>query len=249
MESNVNRVVVFLNRVWAYLAWHVPRILANRHLRLRWMVRSRSRAESIDSQRSGLDRCRIVYINLDHREDRRVQIEGQFRALGLQRFERFSAVKREKGALGCTESHLGVLEAWPKDSRDLLMVCEDDCEFLLQREDIDNLIEKFALNSNLNVLCLAFNAFNGVKISDEFKITSMTLTTACYVIKPHARNQFLEAALRSVESFLPGREPVPIDVAWLKAQKELFFAIPIRRAARQMASFSDIQMQTVDYGL
>jgi len=245
----VNCVVAFPNRVWAFLAWHVPRMLANGRLRLRWMVRTRGHVELMDSQRSGLERCRVVYINLDHREDRRVQIEGQFRALGLHRYERFSAVQREKGALGCTESHRGVIEAWPSESRDLLMVCEDDCEFLLQREDIDNLIEKFALDSNLSVLCLAFNTFNGVKISDEFKITSMTLTTACYVIKPHARNHLLEATRRSVESFLPGKQPFAIDAAWITTQKELFFAIPIRRAARQMASYSNIQMQAVDYGV
>lgn len=216
-------------------------------LYLRWIIRPRIDTKEVHCHFKGIERCQVVYINLDHRVDRRQQIEKEFLDLGLHEYKRFSAVYRTRGALGCAESHLRVLESWSIDSKDLLMICEDDCEFLLAREDVDNLIEEFALNANLSVLCLGYNARNGINISSRFKITSNTQTMSCYVIKPNARGSLIKAARRSVDSLLPGGQPLAIDIAWKTEQKSIFFAIPIFRAVRQRASFSDIEKRNVEY--
>ena len=223
--------------------------LENQKLRLRWMARARISQDLIDVGLRGIERCEVVYINLDHRSDRRAEIESQFSSLGLKKFVRFSAVKRDVGALGCAESHLGVIESWTSGSQSLLMVCEDDCEFLLSRKDIDDLIEEFLSEKCLGVLCLAFNSKNAIRISNQLKITSHTLTTACYLIKPSARDALLTAARRSVESFKIEKNHLPIDVAWLREQKNIFFSIPVIRAAQQRSSFSDIKNEDVEYNM
>ena len=58
---------------------------------------------------SGLDRCEIHYINLKHREDRRAEIQSEFKALGVTRFACFEAIADANGALGCAKSHETVL--------------------------------------------------------------------------------------------------------------------------------------------
>ena len=71
---------------------------------------------------------RIVYINLDHRTDRREEIERECRQLRVpeKKLIRFSAIKHVHGAVGCSCSHIAVLkrardEEWPN-----VMILEDD---------------------------------------------------------------------------------------------------------------------------
>ena len=52
---------------------------------------------------------KIVYINLDHRTDRRTQMEEELTGMDISA-ERFSAILRKPGCIGCLESHLAVLE-------------------------------------------------------------------------------------------------------------------------------------------
>ena len=53
-----------------------------------------------------------IYINLDERNDRKVDIEYQLSLLNIpkEKIHRFSAIKNEKGYLGCSMSHKKVLE-------------------------------------------------------------------------------------------------------------------------------------------
>ena len=72
-----------------------------------------------------------VYINLEHRADRRVQIEHELRQVwGLTQVVRLPATRRQPGFEGCTESHiraLQLLRAWPDvQPDDWVQVFEDD---------------------------------------------------------------------------------------------------------------------------
>ena len=52
----------------------------------------------------------VVYINLDHRTDRRQHMEKEVSIFPSERVTRFSAIKHDYGAIGCTRSHIAVLE-------------------------------------------------------------------------------------------------------------------------------------------
>ena len=56
-----------------------------------------------------LDIKNILYINLDHRTDRKEYVEKQLNSIGLSG-ERFNAVKDENPNIGCSLSHLGCLK-------------------------------------------------------------------------------------------------------------------------------------------
>lgn len=69
---------------------------------------------------------KIVYINLDDRKDRREEIEKTLSIFPREKIERFSAIKEKNGAIGCSKSHIAVLELALKNSWKNLLVLEDD---------------------------------------------------------------------------------------------------------------------------
>jgi hypothetical protein len=222
------------------------------HLRLKWRWRDAAcvAPEGLD-EGNGLDRCDIVYINLEHRNDRREGIEAQFAKLGAKNVARFEAHKHERGAIGCAMSHRDVLGAACPAMGRLLMVCEDDLEFLVDRVRLDHLIERFFRDSRMDVLCLAYSRRNGVVIDPDFLITSNTRTTSCYLVKPHVLDMMQRTSSESV-TLLEAGEPdkvAAVDVTWRAVQRKFIFALAYPRAAQQAPSYSDVLGRTVDYKL
>jgi len=71
---------------------------------------------------------KIIYINLDHRQDRR-DIMSKFFEEGqipLEKVVRFSAIKRSYRPLGCLESHTEVLRIAKQNEWKNVLVLEDD---------------------------------------------------------------------------------------------------------------------------
>jgi len=75
---------------------------------------------------------RFIYINLDHREDRR-QIMSAFFEKGqipLDKVVRFSAIKKKNTGLGCLESHTEALRMAKREGWKNVLILEDDLEWL-----------------------------------------------------------------------------------------------------------------------
>jgi GR25 family glycosyltransferase involved in LPS biosynthesis len=72
----------------------------------------------------------VVYINLEHRTDRKVHVERQLASIGLREPTRFNAIKLPNGAIGCSMSHLKCLQLAKEQGWPHLLLCEDDIEFL-----------------------------------------------------------------------------------------------------------------------
>jgi hypothetical protein len=220
-------------------------------LKWRWFRATRVAKSNCMAEPIGLNRCDIFYINLDHRIDRRSHIEGEFEKIGVSNYTRIAAIKDENGALGCAQSHLNILRAWDANPQRLLMICEDDCQFLLERSEIDDLVDQFFSDTRLDVLCLGYNARNGVPVTNEFTITSNTQTLSCYIMKPHIVAKLIESALKSTKWLATGlpEQKAAIDVVWKELQTQYMFAIPRNRAAKQTGFYSDIQKKSVSYNV
>ena len=223
----------------------------NRKLKTRWCAISGKAFIKNNGSLSGADRCKIVYINLEHRLDRKRHIESEFRRLCLLGFERFCAVSDQNGALGCAFSHAQVLKDNTLAKEQLLMICEDDCQFIVDRPKIDELIEEFFQDSRLDILCLAYNAENGIKISQSLMVTSNTATMSCYVVKAHSLGNVLASIESSIAHLSAGNPShlFAIDQTWKQLQQTQLFAIPSERAAIQLPSFSDIENEYSNYGV
>ena len=222
---------------------------------LRMVVRNffSPRADSSGDRAStahGLERCRIVYINLASRPDRKTQIEEEFRLLGVGDYERFDAVARERGITGCNLSHAAVLstENYPEE---LLMVCEDDAKFLVSRDELDHAIESFFSKEWLDVLCLGNFVENKViRIDEDFAVSNNIQTASCYLVRRKHLALISSVFLKSAQRLERG-SPVwlyALDIAWKSLQRwRLTFAVPLKTMVVQRPSFSDIQQRDVDY--
>jgi glycosyl transferase family 25 len=75
---------------------------------------------------------KIIYINLDYREDRRGIMSKFFEdtKIPLEKVVRFSGIKKKSAKLGCLESHTKVLELAKNNGWKNILVLEDDLEIL-----------------------------------------------------------------------------------------------------------------------
>ena len=190
------------------------------------------------------------YINLDKRADRDVQVRKELEAIGVGFFRRFSAIENEDGLLGCGLSHLQVIRE-SLGSNFPLLVCEDDVEFLVSGRRYREIIDAFLEDPSLDVLLLGNNQkIRPIARSPLLAVTTSSQTTSCYVAKPRALPSLERAFSRSVRLLRNGVPPsrAALDKVWLREQRrELLFAVPVVRVARQRASWSDIQKAEVNY--
>ena len=84
----------------------------------------------------------IFYINLDHRTDRKEEIEKELRDIGLP-FERFSAIPTCPGIIGCGYSHLSVLKEARRRGYKNVLIFEDDFEFLINSTTFHGYMKDF----------------------------------------------------------------------------------------------------------
>lgn len=203
------------------------------------------------------------YINLDHRNDRRVIVEEEFKKLGIDSFVRFPAIYMPNdGISGCLASHVKLLETAPND--DALWICEDDIEFKVDKDTLNSYIKEF-MNSNADILCLGYASRNHKEYSPLLKRTRDTQTTSSYIIKPtfrkvlhdfwksvlEARTNGLEHESKKVYLSLPIHNPHYdcADQCWKVLQQSYIFVISKTRCLIQRSDYSDIEKRVVNYGV
>jgi len=69
---------------------------------------------------------KVVYINLDHRKDRRESITKQLEVFPSEKVIRFPAIREDKGAIGCTKSHIAIVEMAIENKWKNVLILEDD---------------------------------------------------------------------------------------------------------------------------
>ena len=202
------------------------------------------------------------YINLDHRNDRKILIEEEFKRLNISSFVRIPAIYTPgDGATGCLASHIKALETSPESS-DAIWICEDDIEFKVDRATLDSCIVEF-MNSDAEVLCLGYNSRSEIEYSSLLKHTKDLQTASCYIVKTAFRpillelwKSVLEYRINKVEHpykhlymNLPIRkaEYEVSDQCWKVLQQSHVFVIPKIRCLIQRSSYSDIEQRVVNY--
>jgi glycosyl transferase family 25 len=194
---------------------------------------------------------KIYYINLDHRKDRKGQIEQELKKMNIfDKAERFNAISEELGSLGCSKSHLEVL----KDARDkkykTIMIFEDDYMFLINK-NIFNLKMEYIFKTvpNFDVFML------GIKLN-SFKIFNNTIqkvlngqTSSCYLIKEHYYDKLIKTIEESLDPLLETRNPskYAYDQIWKKLQPSDNWYCFKTRIGKQREGYSDIEKRYVKY--
>lgn len=202
---------------------------------------------------------KVFYINLDERTDRRAEIENELvNVLHYDKAERLAGLKLPHlGIYGCTMSHITLMRRMIKEGWDTMMVFEDDAQILTSRESIDEHINVFLADPQLDILCIGNSCGINEHYNDCLNRCFNTQTTSCYVLK----KQFVEILMKSYFTkeedlyTLTGYEEDLglrlgwIDVSWTELQKTNYFMMPKIRQLKQRASFSNIINRFADYNL
>lgn len=230
------------------------RVVSMRHRRelgRRWQRRHSSPAGSI--VRTPLQQLAVTVISLPARTDRLKEFEVEMDRVGITDYTVTPGVPGKdlfpklpvdfSGAIGCNLAHAEALDRHDWGAKSLLMVCEDDLELLVDRPRLIRLIEEFAQNSDLDVLCLAGRVRGPrLPVSDSLWVATGIVGQACYILKPRIASRLSSIWRKGVDDLQKQDLSGKNDVVWNRVQRrEAFFAFPRVQVARQRAGYSDIQ--------
>jgi GR25 family glycosyltransferase involved in LPS biosynthesis len=122
---------------------------------------------------------RMYYINLDRRGDRRGEVEAEFTKMGLT-VERFSAIDRKPGIVGCGLSHLAVLKLARERGLKNVLIFEDDFQFLITKAEFEELLTDFFTSSvAYDVVMLGYSLEQKAEFNDMVhKVVSASTASA-----------------------------------------------------------------------
>jgi glycosyl transferase family 25 len=192
------------------------------------------------------------YINLEHRGDRKAHVLEQLTNLGLPEVERFNAIKMENGAVGCSMSHLKILQNALDNNLDHVLIVEDDITFLnpeLFKTNFDTFLQRNG--NNWDVILLAGNNMPPYDVVDDVCIkVKRCQTTTGYLVNGHYIKKLMTNVKMGLTSLIcnPGRHAMyAIDKFWfvLQAVDKWFLIIPLTVVQRE--DYSDIEKKRINY--
>ena len=202
----------------------------------------------------------ILYINLDHRTDRREHLEAEFKRMDLPegKIHRINAIRNANGALGCTLSHLKALklvEENPAWNRVLIM--EDDFTFKgTSYNDFDASLDDFFKKFDLkgwDIFLPSYNHWNAI-VEDtayyNYRKVNYSQTTSSYIFQ-RAYMDKLKTNFRASAEGLMRHGKVPehcLDINWTRLQKEGQWFLVYPALGHQYDNHSDIEGRVVRYG-
>lgn len=197
------------------------------------------------------DITNAFYINLEHREDRKTHVEAELNKIGVAA-QRFNAIKMKNGAIGCSMSHLKILEDAHKNHLEHVLIIEDDITFL-KPDKFKKHINKFfeRQGNNWDVVLFAGNNIPPYKSIDNTCIqVSHCQTTTGYLVNGHyiqtlAAN--VKAGLTHLLNNPENKRDFAIDRYWFHLQEKdrWFFIIPPTVIQRE--DYSDIEKRVTNY--
>jgi glycosyl transferase family 25 len=191
------------------------------------------------------------YINLERRVDRKEHVTNQFNTLGLN-VNRFNAIQMKNGAIGCSMSHLKLLQTAVLNDFEHILIVEDDIKFLdpeLFKTQFNKFIE--AHGNNWDVILLAGNNVPPyTKIDDTCIKVTRCQTTTGYLVNRHYIKTLMQNVKQGLTNLLnrpDDRKQFAIDIFWFNLQfKDRWFLItPLTVVQRE--DYSDIEERVVNY--
>jgi len=186
---------------------------------------------------------KIVYINLSHREDRKQQILSEFNRVGVPEYliERFDAIKHERGAIGCTMSHIAVLKLAIERGWKNYIVLEDDIQWNNFETGYSALSQCYDQHDTV-IIGGCFPKFQNNKLI-------YCQTTTGYLVNNHYYTKLLANFEEGLSNLLStGIVPqFAIDIYWNRLIHSDNWGIIRPSLVVQRPGFSDIEKRHVNY--
>jgi glycosyl transferase family 25 len=193
-----------------------------------------------------------LYINLEHRTDRKEHVESQLKSIGITNFERFNAIKNNNGAIGCSMSHIQCLQIAIERNYEHIFICEDDITFLNPTLLINQMNTFWMNHQDWDVLMIGGNNFLPYNTIDDtcIKVNNCQTTTG-YIVKNNyyatLLNNFQEGFSNIIKDPNNHYSIFTIDQHWKSLQKKDNWYLIIPLTVVQKADYSDIDKENRDY--
>ena len=193
---------------------------------------------------------KIVYINLEHRLDRKKQITKELDKLGCN-YMRLSAIKDKNGGLGCVRSHIKCLKYAKENNLKNILILEDDFVFTENRKMINKKLSEvfYKLNNNWDIIMLSGHGIEEITDINILNRITKAQTASGYIVNNHYYDILLEI-YRESEKHLSNNEDYKIwalDQNWKKLQEVDKWYILNPQIGKQKESYSDIEQEVVNY--
>lgn len=190
------------------------------------------------------------YINLDHRKDRNESAIQELSKIGIHNPNRFSAIKKDNGAIGCFMSHLEVLKSARDRNLPYVTIFEDDILFLEPKETLEKLDRIVNSDIEWDVILLGGNNYPPYqKINEDcIKINNCQTTTA-YIVKQSYYDTLINHWQKGLDKLIKTKD-VPkyaLDQYWKILQKKDNFILITPLNVVQKESYSDIERTNINY--
>lgn len=187
---------------------------------------------------------RVVYINLDHRNDRKKHTEEELNRIGITNYVRFSAIYTPKNALGCALSHYHVVKQAEIDKVSSLLVLEDDFDVLVDADTLNNRISSFIKEySDYDVLMLDYRLIDYEQVTDGVIRVREARTATAYLIAGH----YIPTLAKCYEETCSSLSNQPWchwlytnDIAWNVLQRKDKWYCLVPRMVYQHGGYSDL---------
>jgi hypothetical protein len=185
----------------------------------------------------------IIYINLEHRTDRKQQIE-----LELSRFkgsvERLNATPHAIGGIGCSMSHIRALQRAKQAGWPHVLILEDDAMFTNIKEGDISLSKLISEPYDVILLCGAYASYN----PSTCRVISSQTATA-YLVHSNYYDTLISNFKSGLEQLIRTNiyNKYALDQYWKLLQPRDKWYIVLPTMCIQRPSYSDIEKKNVDY--
>ena len=164
------------------------------------IITSSFKSERFNINPNGLNSFdKILYINLEHRKDRKKQILSELKKTGIinNKFKRIDAFREKyNGHIGCCKSHIKALEYAKGKNYNHVIILEDDFIFTKPKKEVDIIINKFLSDYKENwdviMLTTVHKKLEKIDNIDYIKNVNSASTSSGYIIQKHFYDKLIE---------------------------------------------------------
>jgi len=190
------------------------------------------------------------YINLHSRPDRKQHVENQLNSIGIKA-ERFNAIKMTNGAIGCSMSHLKIIETAKLNNWEHVLIVEDDILFTEPILFVHQFNKFLSNHKDFDVALIAGNNLPPyTRIDDSCVQVTHCQTTTGYIVQRHYYDTLIKNYKDGILFLM--KDPTnhviyAIDKYWfnLQALHKWYLITPL--SVTQREDYSDIEKRPTNY--
>lgn len=192
---------------------------------------------------------KIIYLNLDFRQDRKQEFEAEMRRLGIpdSKVVRFSAFKMNSPNAGCSLTHAKALRLAHSMNLENVLLCEDDFNFHDDPAVVETTLQQFfqkVQQENLpwDVVQLAYNIYEVEPLDDLLSIAKRVSNASGYLVNKHMMLPLADVIEEAVEKLAQTGHHwlYQNDVVWCQFMANRQWYLFNTRLGYQRPSYSDL---------